>query len=212
LGGNSTLSLSPFDHLISRPNDNGTGRKILDVAVVRNSTLDLKEIRPAELLREVEALTATTLHEKHITLDVRCLLENPLIGDATLLQSLLIHLIDNGAKSSPDHSVITLSAYLDGFPTLEVRDSGCGMAEEQRSLIWEPFYRADPARSRSSGGVGLGLSLCREIARLHQANPEIQSQLGQGTMVRLVFTTSLQPHENSVTSGPYDGGVSHINP
>ncbi len=186
--------------------------KILDVALVRNSKLDFKEIRPAELLREVEALTATTLHEKHITLDVRCLLENPLIGDATLLQSLLINLIDNGAKSSPDHSVITLSAYVDGFPTLEVRDSGCGMAEEQLSLIWEPFYRVDPARSRRSGGVGLGLSLCREIARLHQANLEIQSQLGQGTTVRLVFTTPLQPHENSVTSALYDGGVSHINP
>lgn len=176
--------------------------KILDMALIRNSKLAFEEVHPQELLREVEALTASKLHAQGITLDLQCALDEPLIGDAILLQSLLINLIDNAAKASPDHTVITLAAYRAGFPTLEVRDEGHGMAEEQLSRIWEPFYRVDSSRSRSAGGVGLGLSLCREIARLHQANLEIHTQLGHGTTVRLVFTTPLQLHENYVTSEP----------
>lgn len=174
--------------------------KILDLALVRNSKLDLQEIHPSELLSQVESLTASKLKEKNIELEVRCALDDRLVGDSILLQSLLVNLIDNAAKASANHSVITLSAYFDSAPILEVSDSGCGMEEEQISLVCEPFYRVDEARSRSSGGVGLGLSLCREIASLHQAQLRISSQPGKGTTVRIDFTSSLQLPENYVTS------------
>ena len=176
--------------------------KILDMALVRNSKLALGEVRPIDLLRDVCSLTAPKLEVRRMTLDSLCVLDDPLMGDATLLQSLLINLIDNAAKASPDGATITLRAYRAEFPTLEVRDTGRGMAEDQVSRIWEPFYRVDPGRTRSVGGVGLGMSLCREIARLHGAQLAIQSSLGHGTTVRLVFTTPLQLHENSVTLPP----------
>lgn len=174
--------------------------KLLDLALVRNSKLDLQEIDPLELLRRVETLTTAQLKEKNITLEVRCALEKTLVGDSILLESMLVNLIDNAVKASANHSVITLSAYFDSAPILEVRDSGCGMEEEQLAFVCEPFYRVDKARSRSSGGVGLGLSLCREIARLHQAQLRIDSQPGKGTTVRIVFTTSLQLPDNFITS------------
>jgi signal transduction histidine kinase len=75
------------------------------------------------------------------------------------------------------------------------------MDDKQTAMVCEPFYRVDAARSRSSGGVGLGLSLCREIARLHGAELVIKSVPGEGTVVRVVFTTSLQLSEDSLIPG-----------
>lgn len=173
--------------------------KILDAALLRNRQLAFQEIQPLELLSQVQTLVAGKLGEKNIKLDVRCTLADSLMGDSTLLQSLLINLIDNAVKASANGSVITLSAYFDTVAILEVSDNGCGIEEEQLSLICEPFYRVDKARSRSAGGVGLGLSMCREIAELHQAEMKISSKTGKGTTVRVVFTTSLQRRDDSET-------------
>jgi len=74
------------------------------------------------------------------------------------------------------------------------------MNEEQIALVCEPFYRIDKARTRHSGGIGLGLSLCKEIAHLHGAELIISSTPGKGTTVQICFTTPLQPSENSVTN------------
>lgn len=173
--------------------------KLLDLALVRNGKPDFQEIIPSELLRQVKAVSEAKLKEKSIVLDIRSALDK-LIGDSTLLQSLLENLLDNAVKASAEGSVIVLSAYFDTVPVLEVRDSGCGMEEEQTALVCEPFYRVDKARSRSSGGVGLGLSLCRQIAHLHGAQLKIVSHPGKGTTVQVVFTTSLQLSENSMTT------------
>lgn len=171
--------------------------KLLDLALVRGGKPDFQEIIPSELLHQVRAVSEAKLKEKSIVLDTRSALEK-LVGDFILLQSLLANLVDNAVKASVGGSVIVLSAYFDAVPVLEVRDSGCGMEEAQIAMVCEPFYRVDKARSRSSGGVGLGLSLCREIAHLHGAQLKISSQPGKGTTVQVVFTTSLQPSENSV--------------
>lgn len=171
--------------------------KLLDLALVRNSRPDIQEIIPLELFQQVQTASESKLKEKNIELAIHSSLDK-LMGDAILLQSLLVNLIDNAVKASVNGSVIKLTAYFDMLPILEVRDSGCGMDEEEAALVCEPFYRVDKARSRSSGGVGLGLSLCREIAHLHGAELKITSQPGKGTTVQIVFTTSLQVSENSL--------------
>lgn len=55
------------------------------------------------------------------------------------------------------------------------------MTEEQLAHAFEPFYKADKARTRGAGGAGLGLSLCRKIARLHRGDVRIESEIGKGT-------------------------------
>lgn len=174
--------------------------KLLDLALIHNSKLDIQTVNPLELFHQAELSLRAKLREKDIRLDISSSLEQ-LQGDPVLLQSLLVNLADNAVKASPRGSSIQLSAYLDNGPVLEVKDWGCGMDEEQTDLVCEPFYRVDKARSRSSGGVGLGLTLCSEIAQLHGARLKIISQPGKGTAIQVIFTNCLQPPENSVTSG-----------
>lgn len=175
--------------------------KLLDLALVRNNKLEIAEISPLKLfLEQVMDFAQPGLKDKHIDLKLKCSLKK-LNADQILLQSLLLNLIGNAAAASEYGSVIELDARLDdAVPILEVRDHGCGMDAGQVSLVCEPFYRTDKSRSRSSGGVGLGLSLCREIAQLHGAELKILSQPGKGTTIRILFTTLLQVPENSLIS------------
>ena len=67
--------------------------------------------------------------------------------------------------------------------SIEVSDHGPGINEMDLSHITEPFYRSDTARQRSTGGYGLGLFLCQLIVNAHKGSIEIQSRLGEGTVV-----------------------------
>lgn len=182
--------------------------KLLDLALVTNNKPDFQEIAPlASFLNQVKELSQPKLNDKSIGLDIDCQLDT-LTGDPILLQSLLLNLVDNAIHASVPHSAIILRAYFAEAPVLEVQDSGCGMDAEQVSLVCEPFYRTDKARSRSTGGVGLGLSLCREIARLHKATLKITSEPGNGTIIQVLFTTPLQLSEHSVTRVDVPSGCS----
>ena len=66
-----------------------------------------------------------------------------------------------------------------------VRDTGIGIAAEDLPNVFERFYRADKARSRESGGVGLGLSIGRWIAEAHAGTIEVQSSLGHGSVFQV---------------------------
>ena len=74
-------------------------------------------------------------------------------------------------------------------------------AFKMESVHWycrQPFWKADPARTRASGGAGLGLTLCDSIAKLHNAELEIRSTPGKGTTIE--FTLPLHPVEDSETA------------
>ena len=170
--------------------------KLLDLALVRNTNLDIQLLSIPTLFHHIQETVSSKLREKNIQL-VSVSNIDSLIGDGILLESLIVNLVNNAERASSDDSIIKLSAFFDSVPIIEVRDFGQGMDEDQLSLVCEPFYRVDKARSRSSGGIGLGLSLCKEIAQLHGAELKINSSLGNGTTVQVLFTTSLQLSENS---------------
>lgn len=174
--------------------------KLLDLALLRNAPLDSKIFNSMDLLQEVETSLSRKIAEKDITLELRCELEN-MAGDFVLLQSLLVNLVDNAIKASPAGARIQLSAYRQqNVPVLELKDYGSGMSADQTLRVVEPFYRVDKARTRSTGGVGLGLSLCAQIAKLHGAELNISSLPNKGTTVLVRFTTPLQLDENTETS------------
>ncbi|GIP22024.1 HAMP domain-containing sensor histidine kinase [Paenibacillus sp. J22TS3] len=175
--------------------------KLLDLSLAKNHCLELQEIGVLEIFSQVKLMAGLVLKERKLRLTLHADSElAKLTCDVVLLQSLLLNLVENAAKASTDGSVIEMYTYGNPVSVLEIRDYGMGMQEEQLQYVFEPFYRVDSARSRNSGGVGLGLTLCREIARLHEAELQLISQPGEGTTARLSFTTSLQPAEYSQMS------------
>jgi len=113
-----------------------------------------------------------------------------IIGDETLLLSMLKNLVENAARASVRGASIIVRAYRTTDPIIEVTDAGCGIEKCELSKITAPFYRVDKSRSRIFGGIGLGLSIVAQIAVLHNARVEIESKPGVGTTVRIVFMTA----------------------
>jgi heavy metal sensor kinase len=110
----------------------------------------------------------------------------PIEGDSDFLERLLLILIDNAVKYTPPRGQIVISSHIEaGFAIVSVRDSGIGISEADLPHLFERFYRVDKARSRESGGVGLGLAIGRWIARAHRGEIEVESALGTGSVFRV---------------------------
>lgn len=122
--------------------------------------------------------------------------DSTVTADRDLIIHLLRNLISNAGKSGT-LTPVRVTLHPRGFA---VSDEGRGMTPEQISHCTEAFWKADPARTRASGGAGLGLTLCQNIARLHGTDLVIRSTPGKGTTVE--FTLPLHPLEDSETSNP----------
>ncbi len=110
-------------------------------------------------------------------------------GDAHRLKLLLGNLVDNAIRYTPEEGTITLSLFRDnGWARLEVTDDGIGISPEHLPHVFERFYMADKARSRSAGGSGLGLAIARAIAERHGGKVTATSTPGKGS----TFTTWLK--------------------
>ena len=112
-------------------------------------------------------------------------------GDADLLKQLLLNLVDNALTYTPSggHVALALSV-ADGQARLAVQDTGPGIPPAEVARIFERFYRLDRARSRRSGGAGLGLAIARWIAEAHGGRIEVQSAVGQGSTCTVVLPFS----------------------
>ncbi|HVT13520.1 MAG TPA: ATP-binding protein [Fimbriimonadaceae bacterium] len=107
-----------------------------------------------------------------------------ILGDCEHLRRVLANLIENALRYTPAGGTITVSVHSEGATArLQVRDTGEGVSAEHLPHLTERFYRADPSRARSDGGVGLGLAICKTIVEAHQGTLQIESTVGQGTTV-----------------------------
>lgn len=150
----------------------------------RHQALHRERTDLKELAREVVAqVRGARMPELHLP-------ETALVADVDLthLKLLLRNLVDNALRHTPPESAapeVTLrrAAETPNAVEIVVRDFGPGIAPEHLPHVTEPFYRADPARRRETGGYGLGLYLCRRIAEVHGGSLEISSATPGGTTV-----------------------------
>ena len=99
------------------------------------------------------------------------------------LRRLLLILLDNALKYTPAGGRVTLAARRDAQEvTISVADTGAGIAPDDLPHVFERFWRADKVRSREAGGAGLGLAIARQIAELHGARLDVQSEPGRGSI------------------------------
>jgi signal transduction histidine kinase len=109
--------------------------------------------------------------------------------DADKMRTVLRNLVENGIKySRAESGPVTVAWQEEGESVaITVRDQGIGISEENLKRIFEPFFRADDSRSRTTGGFGLGLSLCKAIVEAHGGTIEITSACPGGTEVRILL-------------------------
>ena len=161
--------------------------KLMELITVGGAELDLQQVPLREMLQEAAVSLHPLLTEREIHLscaapDVR------IHADRELFKSLIYNLVDNAAKASaPGQTVEIVSGYRSGLLYIDVRDRGIGIPEKELKRVMQPFYMVDKVRTRKSGGAGLGLALCVNIARLHHAALSIQSKVGKGTCVTILF-------------------------
>jgi heavy metal sensor kinase len=116
------------------------------------------------------------------------------MGDETLLRRLIEILLDNAFQYTPSPgSVSLLLEHREDMITIAVKDSGVGIAEEERGKIFERFYRVDQARSRARGGTGLGLAIAHWIVTQHHGSIRVESQPGQGATFRVELPKIASP-------------------
>ena len=108
----------------------------------------------------------------------------PIKADRDRIRQVLINLLDNAVKFTPEEGRISLEVRLNAEGTgveLHVKDRGIGIPSSDLPRIFERFYRVDKARSREQGGTGLGLAIVKHIVEAHRGHVSVRSTLGQGS-------------------------------
>ncbi len=109
-------------------------------------------------------------------------------GDQNQITILAANLIKNAIEYNRPGGTIEISLERKGHHTvLTVKDTGIGIPKDKIDLIFDRFYKVDQSRSKLSGGAGLGLSIVKEIVKIHGANVKAESEMGQGTVIRVSF-------------------------
>ena len=140
------------------------------------------------LLAQVE-VDARALSSGRHTLVFAADVDAQIAGAQNELHSAITNLVNNAVRYTPEGGKIELSwrVQSDGSGEIAVADTGPGIAREHLPRLTERFYRVDGSRSRDTGGTGLGLSIVKHVVQRHGGELDIQSELGKGSVFRLVF-------------------------
>jgi heavy metal sensor kinase len=141
----------------------------------------------ASLVEQLEPIAAAK------SIELRCERSEAVIvdGDAGWLQRLLLNLVDNAVKFTQEHGRIVVRVTRESDDArIDVQDSGAGLSPAEAQHVFERFFRADPARSSSTEGAGLGLSLVQWIAAQHGGTATVRSRLGEGSTFTVILPIS----------------------
>ena len=163
--------------------------RLLDIMVTKK-----EGARPQKILTETLFEYLRNMFRPNADMDFRFCCEPAVVtADISLIQTVLVNLIDNACKASEPGGRIEIEGRVVEEPSSEkekpgrtgyrfsVRDYGIGIPAEEISRITQAFYMVDKSRSRSRNGAGLGLALCTEILALHKSRLEFESVPGRGT-------------------------------
>ncbi|WP_270810964.1 sensor histidine kinase [Exiguobacterium sp. CinTr1] len=161
-------------------------RQLFELAQMDHNqfTIQKEEFSLKMLFASVVALVRPAFDEKQISLAVHCEHEIVAFIDPERFQQVLLNVLDNARKHSPEGTQVVLQGVQDkGTITISIRDEGEGIPEKNLPFVFERLYRVDKSRSRQYGGSGLVLAIAKEIVESHGGLMTLQSEYGQGTTV-----------------------------
>ncbi|MCI9318519.1 MAG: HAMP domain-containing histidine kinase [Lachnospiraceae bacterium] len=154
--------------------------RLLDIIVTKRERIETQPMAAESLFQYLQDMFGEHTEQK-----IDIMFEPATIhGEINLIKSVLLNLVDNACKASPEGGTIEVDGACreEGY-LFQVRDYGVGIPEEELKKVTEAFYMVDKSRSRSKNGAGLGLALCVEILRLHNSALQIESKVGEGTSI-----------------------------
>lgn len=153
-----------------------------DTVPQQNENVDL-----AELTYGIVERLKPNADRRGITIE--CALPSiSIIGVRQILDEMIYNITENAIKYNKEQGMIYLSLQKEGDKVrLTVKDTGIGIPEADRERVFERFYRVDKSHSKEIGGTGLGLSIVKHGAAFHGATVELQSTLGEGTSISILF-------------------------
>ncbi len=163
----------------------GLVSRILDLSRIERGEVayERTSIGVDEMLLGLEELVFPQANEKHQTLDYRPVERNlVVVADREKLRQILLNLLSNAIRHSPNGASITMSAERSGSAAVAmiVSDSGPGIPLDKQSSIFEPFVQLDRSLTNNVGGVGLGLAISRDLARGMGGELTVRSAPGEG--------------------------------
>lgn len=173
-----SIAARNVDRLMALVND------LLDLSQLESGTEFKKVILSTAEVTEAALRSAIDRRSKRHAIIVECKVDR-VLGDARRIEQVLINLVDNATKYSPDGAEIRIvwemgvGANL-GETVLKVKDSGPGISEEHLPRLFERFYRVDAGRAREVGGTGLGLAIVKHIVLSHGGSIAVRSKPSEG--------------------------------
>lgn len=166
--------------------------------------LDMKPTELDNLLFEV--YRQVSLLDKPVEVVVTEVDQVCVNGDPDRLKQLLLNLVENGMKYTPNGGRVTISlSQANGWAQIGVTDTGIGIPPEDLPYIFDRFYRVDKARNRAQGGSGLGLSIAKWVAQAHGGDIHVESEVSRGTTFTVVLPVwqkeTAVSHFNDVANG-----------
>lgn len=162
--------------------------KLMDLIMLQEEgSFEMEPHDFGTIVAEIRPALEIMAKEKRVLIVTDCV-EGSLHVDPDLIKVLIFNLVDNAIKASTENQTVELRTFWRGSHYIvQIADQGIGIAEEHRDKIFEPFYMADKARTRSNNGAGLGLSICQSVTRLHHADIHIADKEIQGTIIEVDF-------------------------
>jgi signal transduction histidine kinase len=144
--------------------------------------LERRPVQLSDVVRATVEVLSQRAEAHDVSFDVRVPDDLPPVqADWHRVTQVLRNLVNNALDFTPPGGQVTVSAQSNGqWVTAQVRDTGPGIAPEHLPYVFERFYRADPSRTRATGGAGLGLAIVKQLVEAHGGRVWVESTLGEG--------------------------------
>ncbi len=173
---------------------------LLHLNRLENGTLvpDMKPLDLSATVSDLVLANSALLSESGLLLKTSVQPNVIIMGDADLLKHAITNLLSNAVRYTPAGGSVQVALRVaDGFAHLSVTDTGIGIAASDAPHVFTRFWRADTARSRSAGGLGIGLAQTKVVVEQHGGSIDVDSTLGQGSKFTIVLPLYVESARNT---------------